>query len=184
MILIRPFISVHSLLVIIRLARFRLQDPKFVVNHPENLFHGRGLDRTGAGGVLRSRCSGPAPGPCLTPGGTRGGGGLDHLLPFPLWLAAKGILCAWRPLEIPIPSRPLGPVPAAFRAVASEAETGSRRDLASLMRHSCSRDLASSQVCTTSGVGFLVTCTEELESNPRQHLNKFIFSLQRCVRIS
>lgn len=51
---------------------FLLQVPKFLVDHPENLFHGLGLDSTGAGcGVLRSRCSGSCP--RLTPRGTRRG---------------------------------------------------------------------------------------------------------------
>lgn len=49
---------------------FLLQVPKFLVDHPENLLHGLGLDSPGAGhGVLGSRRGGP--GPRLIPGGTR-----------------------------------------------------------------------------------------------------------------
>lgn len=54
---------------------FLLQVPKFLVDHPENLLHGLGLDGAGAGcGVLRSRCGGgPGPRCSLTPGGPRRG---------------------------------------------------------------------------------------------------------------
>ena len=68
--MIKPFPFVHSFLIIIKLALFLLQVPKFLVDHPENLLHGLGLDSPGAGhGVLGSRRGGP--GPRLIPGGTR-----------------------------------------------------------------------------------------------------------------